>query len=74
MRAFLKRRPDFRMEPGPAPAHSSTNGGCLVVLPHETAPPGTTAEGGTWHGWRAQAFDGAFSARMEDPRMRRTGT
>lgn len=53
VKAFLERRPDFRMEPGPGPAQFLDDRGCLVVLPHETG------------GHRAgEGFDGAFAARM----------
>lgn len=53
VKAFLERRPDFRMEPGPGPAQFLDDRGCLVVLPHETG--GRRADEG---------FDGAFAARM----------
>lgn len=53
VKAFLERRPDFRMEPGPGPAQFLDDRGCLVVLPHET------------DGRRAgEGFDGTFAARM----------
>ena len=60
VRAFLKRRPDFRMEPGPAPARFLDEHGCLAVLPHETSPHETDE-----HPRQAShGFDGAFAARM----------
>ena len=65
VRAFLKRRPDFRMEPGPAPARFLDEHGCLAVLPHETGLSETGSHETDEHRRRAShGFDGAFAARM----------
>lgn len=74
VRAFLERRPDFRMEPGPAPARFLDKHGCLAVLPHETGPDPTEsvlargsappAEPPSDERPRPAGFDGAFAARM----------
>lgn len=74
VRAFLERRPDFRMEPGPAPARFLDEHGCLAVLPHETGPDPTesvlaresapAAERSSEEDPRPAGFDGAFAARM----------
>ena len=67
VRAFLKRRPDFRMEPGPAPAQFLDERGCLVVLPHETGPAGNDGREDVGR-LAGPSFDGAFSARMRRTR------
>lgn len=79
VKAFLERRPDFRIEPGPGPARFLDDRGCLVVLPHETGPglgddrndsnyagdDVRDAGGGPLAGRRVDGgFDGAFAARM----------
>lgn len=79
VRAFLERRPDFRMEPGPAPARFLDEHGCLAVLPHETGPEAEPELAGeSARAWesaseaeptsddhpRPAGFDGAFAARM----------
>ncbi len=65
VRAFLKRRPDFRIEPGPAPARFLDEHGCLAVLPHETGSHDLGSHETDEHPRRAShGFDGAFAARM----------
>lgn len=43
VKAFLTRRPDFRMEPGPVPGRFLDANGCLAVYPHESGFDGAFA-------------------------------
>lgn len=43
VKAFLTRRPDFRIEPGPVPGRFLDATGCLAVYPHESGFDGAFA-------------------------------
>ena len=43
VKAFLTRRPDFRIEPGPVPGRFLDAKGCLAVYPHESGFDGAFA-------------------------------
>ena len=66
VKAFLARRPDFRIDPGPGPPRFLDERGCLVVLPQETAwgQLDDQDEAAAGRRRRGEGFDGAFAARM----------